>query len=82
MVNSHENHKCKECLQNLPTVVELLKHLAEHHAQHEGDNSEEIELGDINEKDVEKEKIVKETNVMKNKVFVFGKVSMTGGKDL
>ena len=65
MVNNHENQKCKECLQNLPTVVELLKHLAEHHAQHECDNSEEIELGDINEKDVKKEKIVKEKDVVK-----------------
>ena len=55
---------------------------ASSHDQHEGDNSEEIKLGDISEKDVEKEETVKEKNVVKNKVFVFGKVSMTGGKDL
>ena len=73
MVNNHETHKCKECLQNLPTVGELMKHLAEHHDQHEGDNKEETELGNISEKDIEKEERVKEKNVVNNKVFVFGR---------
>ena len=73
MVNDHEAHKCKECLQNQPTVGELMKHLAEHHDQHEGDNKEETELGNISEKDIEKEERVKEKNVVNNKVFVFGR---------
>ena len=40
----------KSVSKNLPTVVELMKHIAEHHDQHEGDNCVEKELGDISEK--------------------------------
>ena len=53
---------------------------ASSHDQHDGDNSEEIKLGDISEKEIVKEEIVKK-NVLKNKDSVFGKVSMSGGKD-
>ena len=33
MITSHEDHKCKECKENLHTLMELLKHLEKHHCK-------------------------------------------------
>ena len=35
MVTRHENHKCKECKEELTTFMELLKHIAKHHSKKE-----------------------------------------------
>ena len=37
MLINHEDHRCKECQEKLPTFMELLKHVAIHHLKNEGD---------------------------------------------
>ena len=30
MLTKHEHHQCKECHENLPNFIQLLKHVAKH----------------------------------------------------
>ena len=59
MVTNHENHKCKECKEELSTFMELLKHVAQHHSNERVDiNKEENEKGllqDMKDKHVEED---------------------------
>ena len=40
IITKHEYHMCKECEENLPTFLDFIKHIAEHHC---------TELKDLND---------------------------------
>ena len=65
MVTHHENHKCKEYKEELPTFMELLKHIAKHHSKKGGDITEKANVNEIielSEKDKDFEEEHKDNN--------------------
>ena len=64
MVTKYESHKCKE---ELPTFMELLKHVAKHHQK----DKEKEDIKDSSQKDVENKHTENENKVKKDNVFVF-----------
>ena len=40
MVANHAQHKCKECQEELPSFMELLKHVAKQHFKEQSDTND------------------------------------------
>ena len=47
MITNHSHHECKECHQNMPSVMELLKHVAKHHCKEQNDKNDEKFKDDV-----------------------------------
>ena len=45
ILTKHEHHQCKECQENLPNFMQLLKHIADNH------NKDQSETKDLKERD-------------------------------
>ena len=73
MVIQHDNHACKECQENLPSFMELLKHVAKHLGR---ETVEVKNFEDSNGKDIQNKKINDEEKIYKAKCFVFSETML------
>ena len=56
MITNHSHHKCKECHQNMPSFMELLKHVAKHHCKEQNDKNDEKFKDDVSVQSENKDK--------------------------
>ena len=63
IISKHEDHICKECEKNLPSFVDLMKHIAKHHCKEVKDNDMKDDSENYEKEDEEK--------TTKEKSFVF-----------